>query len=77
MDYEEVIAPAFGKVVIQRAHPAFFHLVVLDSKHRTSHRDLMLRLSGLHRIVEGRSLANKMMVENHSGSYRTAAKEAS
>lgn len=70
---------ASGKVVGQRAHQVSVidhRLVRLDWAHKMSRRDQMLRIADPHKIAEVGSLENRMLVENHNGSYRTA-REAS
>lgn len=74
-DFEKAVAIVADKAAIQRAHPlvlAGFHLAMLDLKRRTSRKDLTLRILGLRMSSVVGSLVSKMLMENRSGSFRTA-----
>jgi hypothetical protein len=48
------------------------HLLVQDLKHRTSRKDLNLRIVVPHKLVALGSWVNRKFVVSRNGSYRTA-----
>jgi hypothetical protein len=70
-----VLDAAADMVVEQYVGQVFsvdFHWVVQDSKRRTSHMDLKLRIVVPHKLVEGGNRTNMKSVASRNGSCRTA-----
>lgn len=75
MDFEKAVATAAGKAATRRAHLLALtdlHLAMLDLKRRTSRKDLTQRTLDQRKSVVAGNWVNKRLMENRSGSYRTA-----